>query len=178
METLPKQPIQAAASVESMAKLEHEVERFLFHEAYLLDRGRFDEWLGLFTEDATYWVPLEQDQPDPFNTSSLIYDDRRLLEVRVRQTRHPRAHARNPGSRTCHHVSNVLVQRIDETGTHTEVVVSSALIVVEFRAERQRVFGGACEHRLRRTAEGLRIAGKRIDLVNSEGELNGISFLF
>ena len=37
-------------------------EQFLLHEARLLDEGRFDEWLALFTPDAWYWVPAE---PDP-----------------------------------------------------------------------------------------------------------------
>jgi len=32
-------------------------ERFLLHEAQLLDDGKFDDWLALFTPDAWYWVP-------------------------------------------------------------------------------------------------------------------------
>ena len=55
------------------------VEEFLFHEARLLDTGRLEEWLALFTDDATYWVPLERDQKDPYETSSIIHDDRTLL---------------------------------------------------------------------------------------------------
>lgn len=34
------------------------VERFLYDEAELLDARRFEEWLALFAEDATYEVPL------------------------------------------------------------------------------------------------------------------------
>jgi hypothetical protein len=34
------------------------------------------------------------------------------------------------------------------------------------------------EHRLRREGDGYRIAGKRVDLVNSEGELDGVAILF
>ena len=34
-------------------------ERFLIHEARLLDEARFDEWLALFTADAWYWVPSQ-----------------------------------------------------------------------------------------------------------------------
>jgi hypothetical protein len=54
-------------------------ERFLQHEARLLDEGQFDEWLALFTADGSYWVPSEPDQDNPHETVSLIYDDRRLL---------------------------------------------------------------------------------------------------
>ena len=143
-------------------------EQFLFHEAQLLDTQRFEEWLALFTEDATYWVPLERNQQDPHETSSLVYDDRTLLELRVKQFRHPRAHARAPLARTVHQVGNIVVQ---------DLVVTSTLTVVEFRNERQKLWAGLVEHQLRRERDSFRIARKRIDLVNSEGELEGISIL-
>jgi 3-phenylpropionate/cinnamic acid dioxygenase small subunit len=158
--------MRAADDVE----LRSEIEQFLYHEAWLLDHGRLDEWLELFTDDATYWVPLQANQADPLTTSSIVYDDRRLLEVRVRQFQHPRAHARVPAPRTVHQVGNV---RVVEAEGH-DVRVGSTLVLVEYRRERQRVWGALVEHRLRRTAEGLRIAAKRVDLVNSEAELDGI----
>jgi len=150
------------------------IEQFLYHEAHLLDTQRFEDWLELFTEDATYWVPLEQNQGDPLETSSIIHDDRTLLELRVKQVRHPRAHARTPMARTVHQVGNVRL--LAESGG--ELRVASSLVLVEFRAERQRVWGGLVEHRLRSTGTTYRIAHKRIDLVNSEGELDGIAILF
>jgi benzoate/toluate 1,2-dioxygenase beta subunit len=149
------------------------VEQFLFHEARLLDSGKLEEWLELFTEDATYWVPLEQEQKDPLETSSLIYDDKTLLGLRVKQARHPRAHARLPLARTVHQVGNI--------SSHEEkdaVLVQSNLTLIEFRNEKQRVWGALVEHRLRRENGSYRIARKRVDLVNSEGELDGIAILF
>ncbi len=145
-------------------------EQFLYHEARLLDTGRYEQWLALFTDDATYWVPLEQGQQDPFETSSIIHDDRTLLELRVKQLRHPRAHARQPLARTVHQVSNVVVQADGLT-------VNSNLTVIEFRNEKQRVYGALVEHRLRRQGDTFQIAHKRVDLVNSEGELDGIAIL-
>jgi len=162
--------MREAADVELRA----EAEQLLFHEAALLDRGRLDEWLELYTDDATYWIPLQADQSDPLTASSIVYDDRRLMEARVRQFQHPRAHARVPAPRTVHQVGNVRVLQADGRETR----VGSTLVLVEYRRERQRVWGAVVEHRLRRTAEGLRIAAKRIDLVNSEAELDGIVCLF
>jgi len=155
-------------------ELRSEIEQFLYREAWLLDRGRLDEWLALFTDDATYWIPLQASQADPMTTSSIVYDDRRLLEVRVRQFQHPRAHARVPAPRTVHQIGNVQVLDAGPPDVRT----GSTLILVEYRRERQRVWGALVEHRLRRTADGLRIAAKRIDLVNSEAELDGIVCLF
>jgi 3-phenylpropionate/cinnamic acid dioxygenase small subunit len=148
-------------------------EQFLYHEARLLDTQRYEDWLALFTDDATYWVPLEQGQQDAEETSSIIHDDRTLLELRVKQLRHPRAHARQPLARTVHQVGNV-VQLGQSNG---ELRIGSTLTVVEFRHEKQRLYGALVEHRLRESGDTFRIAHKRIDLVNSEGELDGIAIL-
>ena len=148
-------------------------EQFLYHEARLLDTQQLEAWLELFTEDATYWVPLERGQKDPLETSSIIHDDRMLLELRVKQARHPRAHARLPLARTVHQVGNVIAEEAGD-----EIKVTSTLQVVEFRNEKQRMHGALVEHRLRRAGDSFRIAHKRIDLVNSEGELDGIAILF
>ena len=151
-----------------------EVEQFLYLEARLLDTQRYEEWLDLYTEDATYWVPLEQDQQEALETSSIIRDDKTLLELRVRQARHPRAFARQPLARTVHQVGNVMVGAEE----NSEVDVASTLQVVEYRAERQRLWGATVLHRLRRVQGGWMIASKRVDLVNSEAELDGIAILF
>jgi benzoate/toluate 1,2-dioxygenase beta subunit len=150
------------------------VEQFLYHEARLLDTGQLEAWLELFTDDATYWLPLEREQKDPVETSSIIHDDRTLLELRVKQARHPRAHARLPLARTVHQVGNIIVLK----ETASEMLVASTLNLVEWRQEKQRVWGALVEHRLRRAGESFKIAHKRVDLVNSEGELDGIAILF
>jgi len=150
------------------------VEEFLFHEARLLDTGQLEAWLDLYTDDAIYWLPLERDQKDVVETSSIVHDDRTLLELRVKQARHPRAHARLPLARTVHQVSNISFEESEKK----EIQVHSTLVLVEFRSEKQRVWGALVEHRLRRTGESFRIARKRVDIVNSEGELDGIAILF
>jgi ethylbenzene dioxygenase subunit beta len=149
------------------------VDQFLFHEARLLDTGQLEAWLDLFTHDATYWLPLEQNQKDPFETSSIIHDDKILLELRIKQARHPRAHARLPLARTVHQVGNIIVEDAKD-----EIKVNSTLQVIEFRNEKQRLYGALVEHRLRPANGSYKIAHKRVDLVNSEGELDGIAILF
>jgi benzoate/toluate 1,2-dioxygenase beta subunit len=150
------------------------IDEFLYHEARLLDTQQYEAWLELFTEDATYWVPLEQGQKEALETSSIIHDDRTLLELRVKQIRHPRAHARQPLARTVHQVGNVAV--VSQNDLETKVV--STLLLAEFRNEKQRLWAALVEHRLRRAGDGWKIAHKRVDLVNAEGELEGIAILF
>src|SRR5262249_15268856 len=83
--------------------------RFLLNAGRLLEEGKFDDWLALFTPDAWYWVPSEPDQDNPHDTVSLIYDDRRLLETRVRRLASPRIYSQEPRSRTSPTVSNVSI---------------------------------------------------------------------
>ena len=157
-----------------MKRAAFSVEQFLFHEARLLDTGQLEAWLELFTEDATYWLPLERGQMDAVETSSIIHDDRTLLELRVKQARHPRAHARLPLARTVHQIGNIEIDKSE----NDEITVHSTLVLVEFRSEKQRVWGALVEHRLRPAGDSFRIARKRVDLANSEGELDGIAILF
>ena len=164
--------MQGAAS--SDVALITELEQFLYREARLLDTHRLEEWLALYAEEATYWVPLAANQPDPYEHSSIIHDDRTLMAARVRQYAHPRAHARLPATRTLHQVGNVLL--LENGPQHLRV--ASTLVLIEYRQERQRHWGALVEHTLKRTPDGLRIAAKRVDLVNSEAELDGITVIF
>ncbi len=149
--------------------------RFLAHEAFLLDHFEFDQWLDLYTDEAIYWVPLEVNQKDPLNTHSLMYDDKRLMQIRIRQQTHPRAHARVPLSRTVHQIGNVMV---NQGGVANEIEVFSTLVLFEYRKERQRSFAANVVHSLQLSDDNLKITMKRVDLINSESELDGIAFLF
>ena len=90
------------------------IEKFLFHEAQLLDERRFEEWRDLFAEDGAYWVPLEPDQVSPEGRASLFYDDKRMMDIRFERLRHPNIHSQSPPHRTCHVIGNIVVETIDE----------------------------------------------------------------
>jgi benzoate/toluate 1,2-dioxygenase beta subunit len=146
-------------------------EAFLIHEARLLDDGHFDEWLALFTADARYWVPSQPDQDSPYDTVSLMYDDRRLLETRVRRLADPRIYSQEPRSRTSRIVTNVTVE---EGRGEQARLVRSKFVLVEYRRETQRLFAGTYWHELVREGEEIRIAMKRVDLVNCDAPLDGL----
>jgi 3-phenylpropionate/cinnamic acid dioxygenase small subunit len=148
-----------------------ECEQFLLHEARLLDEARFDEWLALFTPEASYWVPSEPGQENPLETVSLIYDDRQLLETRVRRLASPRIYSQEPRSRTSRIVTNVTVEGDADAAT---TLVRSKFVLIEFRRNEQRLFGGTSFHRLMVIGGTIRIASKRVDLVNCDAPLDGI----
>jgi 3-phenylpropionate/cinnamic acid dioxygenase small subunit len=157
----PDQPLDASAC-----------EQFLIFEARLLDEARFDEWLALFTPDAWYWVPSQPDQASPRDTVSLIYDDRRLLETRVRRLASPRIYSQEPRSRTSRMIANVTIEETAADGT--ACTVRSKFQVLEYRREAQRLFAGTSLHRLVQDAGGIRIAWKRVDLVNCDAPHEGL----
>jgi benzoate/toluate 1,2-dioxygenase beta subunit len=148
-------------------------EDFIIHEARLLDERRFRDWMGLFADDGTYWVPAVPDQQNPFDQASLFYDDRELMKTRVERLEHPRIHVQTPPSRTAHLVGNVVVE--DAGAGNGEYVVGSTLIMVEHRDDQQRVFAGRQHHRLRRHGDTFRIVQKRVDLINCDGAFEAMA---
>jgi benzoate/toluate 1,2-dioxygenase beta subunit len=147
-----------------------ELEAFVLQEARLLDERRFAEWLALFAEDGVYWVPTLPGQASPQEALSLFHEPKPLLAMRVARLEGTDVHIQAPPSRTVHHVSAI--------ETTDDLEVRSALVVAEWRAGEARWFAGRVLHRLRRSAEGLRIVLKRVDLIDSEAPQRAIAVPF
>lgn len=152
------------------------VEDFLYEEAALLDEWRLDEWLALLTDDAIYQVP-STDAPDSQAHKSLflIADDATRIKARVKRLNDTEAHAEFPRSRTRRMISNVrIIDRDRET-----LAVSANFSVYRYRRNSPlRQFVGRYEYQLRVTAEGLRIAERRVILDPTElGTLGSVSFI-
>jgi ethylbenzene dioxygenase subunit beta len=148
-------------------------EQFLIQESALLDARRFRDWMALFAEDGTYWVPAVPDQDSPFNQASLFYDDRDLMKTRIDRLEHPRIHVQTPPSRTAHLVGNVVVESAD--AAKGEFTVGSTVIMVEYRDDVQRLFAGRQHHKLRREGDSFRIVQKRVDLINCDGAFEAMA---
>ena len=149
------------------------LEAFLFEEARLLDMRRFRDWMALFSDDGTYWVPATVDQKSPYDQVSLFFDDRDLMKTRIDRLEHPRIHIQTPPSRTAHLIGNVTVDETDDAKGH--YVVSSTVIMVEYRDDQQRLFAGRQVHRLRRNGDGFLIAQKRVDLINCDSAFEAMA---
>jgi len=148
-------------------------EEFIIHEARLLDERRFRDWMTLFADDGTYWVPAEPEQKTPLDQASLFYDDRDLMKTRIERLEHPRIHVQTPPSRTAHLVGNVVVEQAD--GANGEFIVGSTVIMIEYRDQAQRLFAGRQTHRLRRVGADLRIVQKRVDLINCDSAFEAMA---
>ena len=91
-------------------------EAFLFLEARLCDESKYDEWSALWTDDGTYWVPVNSDDYDPRKHLSIIYDDRAQLQDRIDRLKSGKAWAQEPPSRMARIVSNIEIGHVCENG--------------------------------------------------------------
>lgn len=151
-----------------------EIEGFLIAEARILEERRWQDWLDLFADDGWYWVPIEEGQADPRTTISLMYDDRRLLETRVRRLMAGKLHAQSPVSRTSRMIANPTVEG-EKDGV---ITVRSKFTMVEYRRDAQRLFAGTQWHGLQAADGGYVIRWKKVELVNCDSMMDGLSVPF
>ncbi|MDF1720559.1 MAG: aromatic-ring-hydroxylating dioxygenase subunit beta [Minwuia sp.] len=142
------------------------VEQFLYHEALILDEKRWEDWMALFTDDGTYWIPTADDQTDPDTRASIMYDDRTMMQMRVRRLRHPEVHAQTPASRTTHLVTNIIVAPSPDGDG--DIDVSACFTMLEYRIEEQTIYGGRYRYRLAVDGDDLAIRNKTVHLVNCD----------
>jgi 3-phenylpropionate/cinnamic acid dioxygenase small subunit len=148
---------------------------FVYQEARLLDEKRFDEWYDLLTEDFRYWMPLSRGQPDGELHTSLLYEDRLLLKVRIERLRHPNAFSQQQPS-FCQHV---LQQPRAEPGSGGSegLLVRTPFLYVETQLDRQLVLAAVAWHRLVGAPSGLRLQHKKVELLNCDAALPSIQLL-
>lgn len=149
-----------------------ELSQFLYREAALLDARDWDGWGKLFTRDGRYWVPAARGQSDWVNHVSLVNDTGLLREIRLDRLKSAEAPSLRPLRASSHFVSNIAVVSPEEpSGPY---VVRSRFIVAQHAAWGTHSFHGDYTHELVRQEGELRIALKRVDLVDVDGPLGDI----
>jgi p-cumate 2,3-dioxygenase beta subunit len=153
-----------------------EVEDFLYREAALLDEWKLKEWEALLTDDATYYVPPnDQLEGDHRSTLFLVADDRERIRQRIIRINDPNCHAEYPRSRTRRMISNVRILGVDGE----LVTVAANFVCYRYRRyERIREYVGAYRHILRRSGDSFRIKERRVLIDAHElGTLGSVSFI-
>jgi 3-phenylpropionate/cinnamic acid dioxygenase small subunit len=146
--------------------------RFVLREARLIDEKRFDEWYELFTDDAFYWVPLTPGQTDPLAHNSLAYEDKLLLKLRIERLKLPTAYSQKPASRCLHVMQTPELERADDS--RGEYQTRSPFLYTETRGDESQRYAAVAWHTLVRSAAGLRIRLKRVDILNADSALPSI----
>ena len=149
---------------------DEELIEFVYHEARLIDEKRFVEWLDLFAEDGLYYMPLTRDQPDGRLHTSLYYEDRLLLKVRIERLSHPNAFSQSEPS-WCQHV--LQAPRIESQSADL-AVLRTPYVYAESQGDRQDIYLAVAWHHLTRREGRLKMQMKKIDLLNRSAALPSI----
>ncbi len=154
------------------APTEQDLARLVYREARLIDEKRFDEWYELFSDDAYYWVPLTPDQPDGLNHTSLAWEDKLLLKLRIERLKNPRSYSQHPVSRCIHVLQQPDIEVADAaTGRW---VTRTQFMYLESRGDDQQTYGGHVVHTFVWREGALRILLKRVNLINCDAPLPSI----
>lgn len=149
------------------------IENVLYQEARFMDEHRYDDWLQMWTDDAMYWVPCNRDDIDPTKSVSIILDDYQGLKLRIERLKSGAAYGQEPPSKMRRVVSNVELDR----GENGEISVFSNFNLTELRRGRQATFAGRTTHKFRKFDGGLKIAYKKVALVNNDEPIDNLTFL-
>lgn len=145
------------------------VRDLLYLEADLLDRREWEAWAELYTEDCVYWVPswATEDEltDDPELEVNMIYlTGKPSLEARLYRLQSGQSYATTPLARTSHLVDTVRV--LSDDGVTIEASAKWMTLSNDPRWGKQ-IRGGWYEHTLRRDGDALKIARKKITLLES-----------
>jgi 3-phenylpropionate/cinnamic acid dioxygenase small subunit len=152
------------------------VEQLLYREARLLDERRFAEWLALWTDDATYWIPTRttraasaaepfvpvETELAPASGVAWIQETKGHLGLRVVRLGTARAWGENPPSRTRRFVTNVELEPGDAPGEWR--AYSNLLLHRSRRAGDEHWLTAQRRDHLREHAGTLRLAERKIVL--------------
>lgn len=153
------------------------IQRFLIAEARMLDERRYDDWIGLFTEDVKYWAPtrisrtvsnkpgdlaIENElskEGEPANLDESLVD----LQIRVSRIRTARQlWCENPPGRNRHLLTNIEAWESDRPD---EFKVNSNFVVFHGRFDHKGdTFFGERQDVLRRANDTFKIAYRKIIL--------------
>src|SRR3984957_17275633 len=156
----------------------HTVEQFLFRESRLADEGDYDAWEALWTDDALYWVPIDGAGGDPQQHMSIIYDNRSRISTRLKQLRTGKRHAQAPPSNLRRLLSNIeFLGGRDNPEGGVDLEVGANFLAIESRTRGTRLWGGRTTYRVRRDESGLRLAYKKVVLVDNDQPLPTLGFV-
>lgn len=151
-----------------------DAEEFIWREAEVLDQADYEAWLKLWVDGGFYVIPLKPDEDDFKGTLNIAYDDAHMRRMRVERLQGGFAISATPAARTVR-----LVSRLVPIDVRKDFIrVRSAMHLTEDKFGRQRTFVANVEHCLERRGGDLFIHDKVVRLINADGVLTSISYLF
>jgi len=157
-----------------------EITDWVTREVHLLDEARFDEWYEQLHPSLTYSMPVRLSlmPKDGFgfrDDTDYYLDDYTSIRTRLNRLKTEMAWAEQPGSRTRHLVTNLLVEGAGDD----EYRVRGQFLVTRARADHlPDIFSGVREDLLVRGGGGLLLRQRRVLLDQSVLKSFNLSILF
>jgi 3-phenylpropionate/cinnamic acid dioxygenase small subunit len=151
---------------------EEDLVRLVYLEARLIDERRFDEWYALYADDAFYWVPLVPGQADGENHTSLMYEDKLLLKLRIERFGNPRSYSLHPQVRCLHVLQRPELEQADPAANRWTMRTNE--LYVETQGATKQVYAAVVRHTLSVVDGAPRIRLKRVDLLDCDAPLPSI----
>ncbi len=145
----------------------NKIQAFVYQEARHLDDKQWDEWLQLYDEKVTFWMPSWDDE-DNLTTnheteiSLIYYPNRNGLEDRVFRIRTERSSATLPDTRTSHNCTNLEI--LEEN--NNEVKIRFNWNTLSFRYNKLDQFFGVSFYTMKKTEDSFLITNKKVILKN------------
>lgn len=145
-----------------------EAANLVLQEGRLLDEKKWDDWLGLYAEDAVIWMPTWRNETEltnnPDTELSFIYlDGKPALQERISRITSGLSVSSMPQPRTCHLITGVIAQA-ESSG----VIVRSSWASHIYNPKDKSCVTcfGLYRHTLVQAENGYRIHRKDIVLMN------------
>jgi 3-phenylpropionate/cinnamic acid dioxygenase small subunit len=162
-------------------QIERACTSFLFHEAELLDRRKFGDWLNLLSPEIEYRVPVRTtrssgDGEGFSETAFFLNEDYGSLKLRIARLGSEYAWSENPPTRTRRMVSNA---RVAENGGTPDHTVTSNFVVYCYRGDSAtpRLLTGERQDRLRSENGQLKLCRRLVLLDTTVLGMDSLSIL-
>jgi biphenyl 2,3-dioxygenase subunit beta len=159
---------RAGAGLLAQMILQHQVEKFYYDEAALLDAHSYEQWVKLFTDDTHYFMPIRRtmnrrELAREFTTPgqmAFFDDDLATLQGRVRKLGTGTAWAEDPPSRTRHIITNIRIT--DDDGGELAAESNFLLYRTRLKSEEDQWIGLRRDRLRRDPRTGFKIARRHI----------------
>ena len=109
---------------------------------------------------------------------SVIYDNRSRISTRLKQLRTGKRYAQAPPSNLRRLLSNIeFLGGRDNPAGGVDLEVGANFLAIESRARGTLLWGGRTTYRLRRDDSGLRLAYKKVVLVDNDQPIATLGFV-
>lgn len=171
----------SSKTVQTAERMWRAVEDLYRREVLLLQSGKYEEWLSIFTEDVRYRAPVvrvadNRDEVVAKEKDLAYYDeDLETLRLRARKLASTMAWTEYPPSRLRYFVQVLEVKPVGDG----EVLVRSNFLLYQTRHDnRENTFFGERLDRVRPAGDGCRVAERHIELDRSRLGAENISVFF